>query len=149
MKQLCGHRYEQEETEQEYQYVKEQIQLIDKHRSSIESSIQKHSKCTQSIPNDRVREAFFRECYPILEQSHQRLTEMYLQSAKQQRNVSADQYRVTYEQLKEYRKARQLTESMFQLIRTRSEHIVRRLECIYQFKRQSLHFNTSLISTEH
>jgi len=141
MKQICQSIYEQEITEQEYHFLKQQIAYYNLPHQSFDSSSISHSLCINSIQNTNVRQTLFKQFKDIAEQSRATLFNIYLKSAEDQQ----EQYKKKYEADRKKTLSSQhslndnerLSPIMIHLINERCTKISERIKSIYRFKVQS------------
>ncbi|CAF5169023.1 unnamed protein product [Rotaria magnacalcarata] len=85
MKQICQSKYEQETSEQEYEFLKQQIAYYNLPSQSFECSAISHHPFMDSIQNLTVREALKKQFKEVAIQSRITLFNIYLKSAEDQR----------------------------------------------------------------
>ncbi|CAM4828906.1 unnamed protein product [Rotaria magnacalcarata] len=85
MKQICQSKYEQETSEQEYEFLKEQIAYYNLPSQSFESLTIPHHPFIDSIQNLTIREALMKQFKEVAIQSRIALFNIYLKSAEDQR----------------------------------------------------------------
>ncbi|CAF4938338.1 unnamed protein product, partial [Rotaria socialis] len=85
MKQICESKYEQETSEQEYEFLKQQIAYYNLSSQSFEFSTISHHPLIDSIQNLTVREALMKQFKEVAIQSRNAVFNMYLKSAEDQR----------------------------------------------------------------
>lgn len=140
MKQICQSIYEQEISEQEYHFLKQQIAYYNLPSQSFHSSSISHSLLIDSIQNTTVRQTLFKQFKDIAEQSRANLFNIYLKSAEEQR----EEYKKKYEADKKILSSQHslndnetLSPIMIHLINERCTKISERIKSIYRFKAQS------------
>ena len=142
MAEICQSQYEQETSEQEYVFLKQQIAFYNLPSQSFECS-----KIFQHLPIDSiqdltVREALMKQLKEVAIQSRNSLFNIYLESAEDQR----EEYKTKHEANVKKMDASQhtlnnnekLSSTFIQLIHERCNKICERIQCIYKYKRQSL-----------
>ncbi|CAF1561674.1 unnamed protein product [Rotaria magnacalcarata] len=85
MKQICQSKYEQETSEQEYEFLKQQIACYNLPSQSFECSTISHHPFIDSIQYLTVREALMKQFKEVAIQSRNALFNLYLESADDQR----------------------------------------------------------------
>ena len=95
MKEICQSRYEQETTEQEYQFLKQQITYYNSPSQSFQCSSLAQSILISidSLPNIDVRTQIFNLYKETLTQSKADLFQLYMKSATDER----EEYKKKYE----------------------------------------------------
>lgn len=142
MIQICESKYEQETSEQEYEFLKQQIAFYNLPSQSFECSKICHHLSIDSIQNLTIREALMKQFKEVAIQSRNSLFNIYLESAEDQR----DEYKKKHEANVKKIDASQhtldnnekLSSTLVQLIHERCNKICERIQCIYKYKRQSL-----------
>ena len=142
MKQICQSKYEQETSEQEYEFLKQKIAYYNLPSQSFECSKIFHHLPIDSIQNLTIREALMKQLKEVAIQSRNSLFNIYLESAEDQR----DEYKKKHEANVKKMDASQhtlnnnekLSSTFVQLIHERCNKICERIQCIYKYKRQSL-----------
>ena len=140
MKQICQSKYEQETIEQEYHFLKQQMNNNHLLNQSVDCSSISQSTAIHSIQNTNIREQLFNQYKDIATQSRRHLFDTYMKSIEDQR----EQYKKKYQEnvkkmwIDYYSsdKNHQLSSIMIQLINERCQKISERIQCIYKFKRQ-------------
>ncbi|CAF5222673.1 unnamed protein product, partial [Rotaria magnacalcarata] len=85
MKQICQSKYEQETSEQEYEFLNQQIAYYNLPSQSFECSTISHHPSIDSIQNLTIREALTKQFKVVAIQSRIALFNLYLESAEDQR----------------------------------------------------------------
>ena len=142
MIQICESKYEQETSEQEYEFLKQQIAFYNLPSQSFECSKIFQHLSIDSIQNLTIREALMKQFKEVAIQSRNSLFNIYLESAEDQR----DEYKKKHEANVKKMDASQhtldnnekLSSTFIQLIHERCDKITERIQCIYKYKRQSL-----------
>jgi hypothetical protein len=80
MIQLCQSKYEQETTEQEYHFLKQQITYYNLPNQSFECSPISHSPIIDSMEDREIRQELFQQYKEVAKQSRAALFNVYLQS---------------------------------------------------------------------
>ena len=136
MKEMCRDQYEQETAEQEYQLLQRQILQCNSSHPTFE--------CAPIVPlqTDVQRQQLLDQYQAIAIQSRTTLFEQYLTSAAEQRDTCRKNYEAYVKQMWSDRGAHDGTMKLLlvliQLIDLRCQKIRERIQCIYQFKAQSL-----------
>ena len=145
MKQICQSKYEQETTEQEYQFLKKQIAYYNLPSQSFEFSSIAQSLTIDSIQNATIQQELFKQFKEIAEQSRAALFNVYLQSVEDQREEFKKKYdadtQKMYSSKGSLNEKENISSIMIQLINQRSEKISERIQCIYKFKTESIGSN--------
>jgi hypothetical protein len=142
MKELCQSKYEQETTEQEVHFLKQQIAYYNSPSQSFDSSSIAHSSLIQSVEDPKIRQELFQRYKEIAEHSRADIFALYLKTAEEER----EEYKTKHEtNLKKmwnvYHSSSEnekLSPTMFDFIQQRSMKISERINCIYKFKVQSM-----------
>ncbi|CAF2053407.1 unnamed protein product [Rotaria magnacalcarata] len=139
---ICQSKYEQETSEQEYEFLKQKIAYYNLPSQSFECSTISRYPLVDSIQNLTVQEALKKQFKEVAMQSRITLFNMYLKSAEDQREeykkkheanvtkMDASQYTLT--------KNEKLSSTFVQLINERCNKISERIRCIYKFKSESI-----------
>jgi len=142
MKQLCSSKYEQETTEQEYNFLKQQINYYNSPAQSFENSSIAQSPLIDSIEDVDIRQQLYKQYKEVVVQTRANLFHLYMKSAEDQREEYGKKYEDNvkkmwsdYHSLDENKK---VPWSMIQLINERCNEIIERIKCIYTFKAQSI-----------
>ncbi|CAF1518041.1 unnamed protein product, partial [Rotaria magnacalcarata] len=85
MIQICQSKYEQETSEHEYEFLKQQIAYYNLPSQSFECSTISHHPSIDSIQNVTIREALMKQFKEVAIQSRNKLFNLYLESAEDQR----------------------------------------------------------------
>jgi hypothetical protein len=143
MNELCQCRYEQETTEQEYHFLKQQIAHYNSSCQSFSSSPIAHSPVLDSIQNPQLRQRLVQQYREVAEQARANIFALYTATAEEQK----DEYKKKSNACREkmwtaYRSSADRNEridsTMLGLIHQRCEKISERIRCVYKFKHQSL-----------
>ena len=141
MKQVCQSKYEQETSEQEYHFLKQQIAYYNLPSQSFECSSIAQSLTIDSIQNATIRQQLFKQFKEIAEQSRAALFNFYLQSAEDQREEYKKKYDADTQKLylskESSNEKEKISSIMIHLIEERCNKIGERIEYIYKFKAQS------------
>jgi hypothetical protein len=142
MKQICQSKYEQETTEQEYQFLKKQITYYNLPSQSFDSSSISHCSLIDSIEDGEIRQELFQQYKEIAEQSRAALFAIYMQSAEDQRQEYKKKYEADVKKMfsckHSFNDNEKLSPIMINLINERCNKINERIQCIYKFKDQSI-----------
>jgi len=138
MIQICESKYEQETSEQEYEFLKQQIAFYNLPSQSFECSKIFQHLPIDSIQNLTVRELLMKQLTEVAIQSRNSLFNIYLESAEDQR----EEYKTKHEANVKKMDASQhtldnnekLSSTFIQLIHERCNKISERIRCIYKFK---------------
>ncbi|CAF1320918.1 unnamed protein product [Rotaria magnacalcarata] len=138
MKQICQSKYEQETSEQEYEFLKKKIAYYNLPSQSFECSTISRYPLVDSIQNLTVQEALKKQFKEVAMQSRITLFNMYLKSAEDQREEYKKKYEanVTKMDASQYTltKNEKLSSTLVQLINERCNKISERIQSIYKFK---------------
>ncbi|CAF5018674.1 unnamed protein product [Rotaria magnacalcarata] len=148
MKQICQSKYEQETSEQEYEFLKEQIAYYNLPSQSFESLTIPHHPFIDSIQNLTIREALVKQFKEVAIQSRIALFNMYLKSAEDQRDeykkkheVNIKKHEVNIKKMGASQDAlnnnEKLSSTFVQLINERCNKISESIQYIYKHKRES------------
>jgi hypothetical protein len=147
MNEVCQSQYEQETTEQELNFLKQQINYYNLPSQSFQCSSIAHSPLIDSIENPILRQELFEQFKQIAEQSRTTLFNVYLKSAEDQRQEYKTKHETNvmkmcsdYHQLIDDH-TRKIPQIMIQLINRRCQKISERIKCIYKFKTESFNSN--------
>lgn len=143
MTEICQSKYEQDTSEQECHFLKQQITHYNLPSQSFESSPVSHScLMLDSIQNLTVREKLLKQFEEVAVQSRINLFDIYLQSAEDQREeykkkheINVNKMNVSQHTLNSNEK---LSSTLIQLINERCNKISERITCVYKFKYKSL-----------
>ncbi|CAF4775591.1 unnamed protein product [Rotaria socialis] len=140
MKQICESKYEQETSEQEYEFLKQQIAYYNLPSQSFESSTIAHHPFIDSIQNLTVREALKKQFKEVAIQSRNAVFNMYLKSAEDQREEYKKKHELNIKKIDASQHTlnqnEKLSSTFVQLINERCNKISERIQCIYKYKRQ-------------
>ncbi len=141
MKHICQSKNEQETTEQEYHFLKQQITHYNSPSQSFESPPIALSALIDSIQNTDFRQRLFNQYKEVAVQTRAKLFHLYMKSSEDQREECKKKYE---ENVKKMWSDQQLFDSnrktpliMIQLINQCCDKIGVRIKCIYKFKSQS------------
>ncbi len=149
MKEICHSKYEQETSEQEYHFLKYQMNYhINSPNQSFECSPLAQSTTTlllDSIPNVNIRQQLFQQYKGIAEQARNDLFQVYMKSAEEQRQEYAKKYEENIEKMwSVFRHPidnnQTISPIMIQLIDQRCQKISEHVQPIYKFKTKSFGF---------
>jgi hypothetical protein len=145
MKQICQSKYEQETTEQEYQFLKKQIAYYHLPNQSFDSSSLSHSSLIDSIDNACVRQVVLKQFKEVVEKSRDAVFNLYLETAEDQWEEYKKKYETDINQMQSNQHSddhtKKLSPIMIQLINERCEKISERIKCIYKLKTASISSN--------
>ncbi|CAF4608239.1 unnamed protein product, partial [Rotaria socialis] len=140
MKQICESKHEQETSEQEYEFLKQQIAYYNLPSQSFEFSTISHHPLIDSIQNLTVREALMKQFKEVAIQSRNAVFNMYLKSAEDQREEYKKKHEVNIKKMDASQHTlnnnEKLSSIFVQLINERCNKISERIQCIYKYKRQ-------------
>ena len=140
MIQICQSQYEQETSEHEYEFLKQQIAYYNLPSQSFECSTISHHPSIDSIQNLTVREALMKQFKEVAIQSRTTLFNMYLESAEDQREEYKKKHEANVKKMdaSQYtlNNNEKLSSTFVQLINERRNKITERIQCIYKHKRQ-------------
>ncbi|CAM4969512.1 unnamed protein product [Rotaria socialis] len=91
-KQLCHSKYEQEMTEQEFNFLQQQIIYYKSPSQSFENSPIAQSRLINSIQNSELQQQLFNQYKQIAVQSKALLLDFYIKTAEEQRNEYRKKY---------------------------------------------------------
>ncbi|CAF2143497.1 unnamed protein product, partial [Rotaria magnacalcarata] len=142
MIQICQSKYEQETSEHEYEFLKQQIAYYNLPSQSFECSTISHHPSIDSIQNVTIRETLMKQFKEVAIQSRNKLFNLYLESAEDQR----EEYKKKHEanvmkmdaSLHTLNNNEKLSSTFLQLINERCNKISERIKCIYKFKSESI-----------
>ncbi|CAF1661591.1 unnamed protein product [Rotaria magnacalcarata] len=141
MKQICQSKYEQETSEQEYEFLKQQIAYYNLPSQSFECSPISHHPFIDSIQNLFVREALKKQFKEVAIQSRITLFNIYLKSAEDQREEYQKKHEANVKKMDASQHTlnnnEKLSSTLVQLINERCNKISERIQCIYKHKRES------------
>ena len=142
MIQICQSQYEQETSEQEYVFLKQQIAFYNLPSQSFECSKICHHLSIDSIQNLTIREALMKQFKEVAIQSRNSLFNIYLKSAEDQREEYKKKHEANLKKMDASQhtlnKNEKLSSTFVQLINERCNKICERIQCIYKFKSESL-----------
>ncbi|CAF2015042.1 unnamed protein product [Rotaria magnacalcarata] len=141
MKQICQSKYEQETSEQEYEFLKQQIAYYSLPSQSLACSNIFHSPLFNSIQNIPLREELIQKCKDAAEQGRNNLFNIYLKSAEDQRQEYKKKHEANIKKMDASQHTlnnnEKLSSTLVQLINERCNKISQRIQCIYKYKRES------------
>ncbi|CAF1338130.1 unnamed protein product [Rotaria magnacalcarata] len=141
MKQICQSKYEQETSEQEYEFLKQQIAYYNLPSQSFECSAISHHPFIDSIQNLTVREALKKQFKEVAIQSRITLFNIYLKSAEDQRQEYKKKHEANVKKMDAsqhtFNNNEKLSSTLVQLINERCNKISQRIQCIYKHKLES------------
>jgi hypothetical protein len=141
MTEICQSKYEQETSEQEYEFLKQQITYYNLPSQSFECSTIYYHPCIDSIQDLNVQEALMKQFKEVAVQSRFNLVNMYLKSAEDQREEYKNKHEANVKKMDASQhtlnKNEKLSSTFVQLINERCNKISERIQCIYKHKRQS------------
>ncbi|CAF4547178.1 unnamed protein product [Rotaria sp. Silwood2] len=139
---MCQIKYAQETTEQEFIFLKQQINYYNSPNHSFDSCSISSCSLIDSVDDQNIRKEFFRQYKDITEQSRATLFNIYMKSAEEQRKEYKEKLDVYVQKMNSSQNAlnenERLTSIMIQLINERCQRISERIKCIYTFKTESL-----------
>ncbi|CAF3433559.1 unnamed protein product [Rotaria socialis] len=138
MKQICQSKYEQETSEQEYEFLNQQIAYYNLPSQSFESSTISHHPSIDSIQNLTIREALMKQFKEVAIQSRIALFNLYLESAEDQREEYKKKHEANVMKINASQHTsnnnEKLSSTFVQLINERCNQIGERIQSIYKFK---------------
>lgn len=141
MKQLCRSKYEQETTEQEFNFIQQQINHYNSPSQSFENLPIGQIPLINSIENSDIRQELFNQCKTIAEQSRIQLFDLYIKTAEDQRNLYKqklqDNFNEMWSKYRTMKNNEKIPSLMIDLINERCKKIGERIQCIYKFKSES------------
>jgi hypothetical protein len=146
MNEVCQSQYEQETTEQELNFLKQQITYYNLPSQTFQCSSILHSPLIDSIENPIVRQELFKQFKEIAEESRATLFNVYLKSAEDQKKEYKKKHETNVNKMwSDYHHSidntRKIPQIMIQLINQRCQKINERIKCIYKFKTESFNSN--------
>ncbi|CAF1513527.1 unnamed protein product [Rotaria magnacalcarata] len=142
MIQICQSKYEQETSEHEYEFLKQQIAYYNLPRQSFECSTISHHPSIDSIQNVTVREALMKQFKEVAIQSRNKLFNLYLESAEDQREEYKKKHQANVMKMDAspdtLNNNEKLSSTFVQLINERCNKISERIKCTYKFKSESI-----------
>ncbi|CAF1590425.1 unnamed protein product [Rotaria magnacalcarata] len=147
MKQICQSKYEQETSEQEYEFLKQQIAYYSLPSQSLACSNIFHSPLFNSIQNIPLREELIQKCKDAAEQGRNNLFNIYLKSAEDQRQEYKKKHEANIKKMDASQHTlnnnEKLSSTLVQLINERCNKISERIQCIYKHKRESFQLKSN------
>ena len=141
MKELCQSKYEQETTEQEVNFLKQQINYYNSSSQSFQSSPIAQDPLINSLQNTEIEQELFQQYRKITEESRANIFALYLNTAEEQREEYKKKHEMNQKQMWDaYHSTSEnekITARMLDLMHQRSMKISERINCIYKFKIQS------------
>lgn len=141
MKDICQCEYERETSEQEYQFIRNQIVYYNLSSQSFSSStlLSSHSQLIDSIDDTIVRQNILTQFKEVAERSRMVLLNLYLKTAEEQYEEYKTKYemiinRIRSEQFSNEHNTKPNISMINQLIEHRAKQISERIKCIYKFK---------------
>ncbi|CAF4950055.1 unnamed protein product [Rotaria magnacalcarata] len=138
MKQICQSKYEQETSEHEYEFLKQQIAYYNLPSQSFECSTISHHPSIDSIQNLTIREALMKQFKEVAIQSRDALFNLYLESAEDQREEYQKKHEASVKKMDASQRTlnenEKLSSTLVQLINERCNKISERIQSIYKFK---------------
>ena len=140
MKELCQSKYEQETTEQEVDYLRQQITYYNSPTQSFQCSPIAHNPLIESIENPGIRQQLFRQYTEIAEQSRANVFTLYVEIAEEQREEYKKKHETNLKKMwNSYHSSsdnEKISPTMLDLMHQRCMQISERIKCIYKFKHQ-------------
>ncbi|CAF1678616.1 unnamed protein product [Rotaria magnacalcarata] len=137
-KELCRSKYEQETTEQEFHFLKQQMTYYNSPSQSFENSNIAQSTVIDSIKNSEIRRQLFNQYKDIAIQSKALLFNFYLKTVEEQKNEYKKNYDMEVKKMWSDRHSlnnnEQISMIMIDLINERCNKISERIQCIYKYK---------------
>ncbi|CAF3429467.1 unnamed protein product [Rotaria socialis] len=134
-------QYEQETSEQEYEFLKQQIAYYNLPSQSFESSTISHHPIIDSIQNLSAQEALMKQFKEVAIQSRITLFNIYLKSAEDQREEYKKKHEANIKKMDASQHAlnqnEKLSSTFVELINERCNKISDRIQCIYKHKRET------------
>ncbi|CAM4981043.1 unnamed protein product [Rotaria socialis] len=142
MIQICQSQYEKETSEQEYELLKQKIAYYNLPSQSFECSTISRYPLVDSIQNLTVQEALKKQFKEVAIQSRNKLFNLYLESAEDQREEIKKKHEANVMKmdasLHTLNNNEKLSSTFVQLINERCNKISERIKCIYKFKSESI-----------
>ncbi|CAF4543059.1 unnamed protein product, partial [Rotaria socialis] len=142
MAEICQSQYEQETSEQEYEFLKKQITYYNLPSQSLTCSNIFNGPLFNSIQNIPLREELIQKCKDVAEQGRNNLFNIYFRSAEDQREEYKKKHEINVKKMNESQytlnQNEKLSSILIQLINERCNKIGERIQCIYKFKSEPL-----------
>jgi len=143
MKEICQSKYEQEITEQEYHFLKKQIDYYNSPSQSFECSPIAKSTFIDSIQNPALRQQLFKQYKEVAEQARANMFTLYMTAAEEQRDDYKQKYDTNKKKMMDaYHSSigsnEKIDSIMLGLIHQRCQKMSERIQCLYKFKHQSI-----------
>lgn len=143
IKDVCVSKYEQETTEQELKFLKQQmIYYTNAPSQSFEQSTIVSCSVINAIPDPTVRQQLYQQYKQTAEHARAAIFHLYVQSAEEQRDEYKNKHNQNTKKLFSTRtsliETEKLSKIMIDLVVLRCQKISERIQCIYQFKIQNL-----------
>jgi len=150
MKEICQSKYEQETTEQELNFLKQQMIYYNSPSQSFQCSPIAQSTLIDSIENPMHRQHLFKQFKEVAEQAKADIFTLYRTTAEEQRDEYKKKYDTNQKKMWDaYRSSmggdnEKIDSKILGLIHQRCQKITERIQCIYKFKIQSIVLNSKL-----
>ncbi|CAF4406564.1 unnamed protein product, partial [Rotaria magnacalcarata] len=142
MAEICQSKYEQETSEQEYGFLKEQISYYNLPSQSLTCSNIFNGPLFNSIQNIPLREELIQKCKDVAEQGRNNLFNIYFRSAEDQREEYKKKHEINVKKMNESQytlnQNEKLSSILIQLINERCNKIGERIQCIYKFNQNNV-----------
>ncbi|CAF5227618.1 unnamed protein product, partial [Rotaria magnacalcarata] len=134
---ICQSKYEQETSEQEYEFLKKQITYYNLPSQSLTCSNIFNDPLFNSIQNIPLREELIQKCTDVAEQGRSILFNMYLKSAEDQREEYNKKHEANVKKMDASQHTlnqnEKLSPILIQLINECCNKICERIQFIYKF----------------
>ncbi|CAF1390310.1 unnamed protein product [Rotaria sordida] len=142
MKQLCHSKYEEETTQQEFDFLRKQMDYYNSPSQAFKYSPIAESTLINSIENPTIRKQIFNQYKDIAMQARAQLFALYLKTAKEQKDEFKRKYNADINKLwsdqRGHIENEKLSSIMLNLLNERCNKISERIKSIYKFKIQSI-----------
>jgi hypothetical protein len=140
MKELGQSKYEQETTEQEVNFLKQQITYYNSSSQSFERSPIAHDPLINSIQNPDIRQQLIQQYTEIAQLSRANIFTLYMKTAEEQQEDYKKKHDTNVKKMwNAYHSSsdnEKISPKMLDLIHQRCMKISERIKCIYKFKYQ-------------
>ncbi|CAF1516459.1 unnamed protein product [Adineta steineri] len=141
MKKICQNKYEQETTEQEYNFLKQQIDYYNSPNQSFQHLPLAQAAGIGTIENAEIRQQLLNQYKEVALNVRNNLFPLYLTTAEDQKEEFQKKFEENVKKV--YTDDifidgnQNLSSTLIQIINQRCEKISERIKCIYKFKVQS------------
>jgi hypothetical protein len=142
MTNLCQRKHQQETSEQAYNLLQRQLTHFTSSDPSVACSPNCHDLAWDTILSFDMSQQLRQHYKDIVEQSRLKIFQLYLESAKNERQTYRTNYATAEKQMWMERRFASdetiISLNMLHLIEQRCQKISDRIQCIYQYKMQSI-----------